>query len=75
LQAEIISAIEASRLAGTEASPHSAALVRRLVQSAVEKCQAIDSGRLVERAPLQRYAAGFAVVVLVASAVFTFGPA
>ncbi|HXW08129.1 MAG TPA: DUF4175 family protein, partial [Vicinamibacterales bacterium] len=75
LQAEIVSAIEASRLAGQAASPHSAALVRRLVQSAVEKCQAIDGGRLVERAPLQRYAAGVGAVGLVAALVFTFGPA
>ena len=75
LQAEIISAIEASRLAGSDASPHSAALVRRLVQSAVEKCQAIDYGRNVERLPLRRYATIAGSVALVAILLFALGPA
>ena len=69
LQAAIISAVEASALAehGTE-SPHSAALVRRLVQSAVEKCQAIDRGRRVERRPLRRYAGSLAAIAVAALA-------
>ena len=75
LQAEIISAIEASRLAGSDASPHSAALVQRLVQSAVEKCQAIDYGRNVERLPLRRYATVAGAVALVAILLFALGPA
>ena len=37
-------------------SPHSAALVQRLVETAVEKCQAIEVGRSLERAPVRRYA-------------------
>ena len=51
LQAAIISAVEMSAVnaASTTESPHSAALVERLVESAVEKCQAIDRGRAVER--------------------------
>src|SRR3546814_3193988 len=57
LQAEIISAIEASRLAASESSPHSRLLVQRLVESAIAKCQAIDWGRNVERQPLRRHAA------------------
>ena len=44
LQAAIISAVEASRRAAADNSPHSATLVRRLVESAVEKCEAIDTG-------------------------------
>ena len=74
LQAEIISAIEASRLAGSGESPHSAALVGRLVQEAVEKCQAIESGRNVERVPLRRYAVSSALIVLAAAALFMSGP-
>ena len=74
LQAEIISAIEASRLAGSSESPHSAALVRKLVEEAIEKCQAIESGRNVERAPLQRYALASALIVVVAGLLFTSGP-
>ena len=62
LQAEIISAIEASRLAASDNSPHSQVLVRRLVESAVAKCEAIDWGRNVERQPLRRHATTFAVI-------------
>ena len=75
LQAEIISAIEATRLAGSDASPHSAALVRRLVESAVEKCQRIEYGRNVERTPLKRYGVLAGVVAVAAIALFTLGPA
>ncbi len=74
LQAEIISAIEASRLAVSDNSPHSKLLVDRLVQSAIAKCEAIDWGRNVERSPLRRYAATFAVIALAAIALFTLGP-
>ena len=74
LQAEIISAIEASRLAGSANSPHSALLVTRLVESAVAKVQAIDWGRNVERSPLRGYAATFGVLALAAIALFTLGP-
>ncbi len=74
LQAELISAIEASRLADSDHSPHSKVLVQRLVQSAVAKCEAIDWGKNVERQPLRRHAATFAVVALAAIALFSIGP-
>jgi len=77
LQEAIVSAIEvekASRTAGTQ-SPHSAALVRRLVESAVEKCQAIQVGRSLERAPVRRYAGTIAAIAAVTLAVFVLGPA
>ncbi len=53
LQAAIISAVEAGN--GGSGSPFSATLVRRLVESAIEKARAVDSGRRVERAPVRRY--------------------
>ena len=62
LQAEIVSAIEASRLAATSDSPHSQRLVARLVESAVDKVEAIDWGRNVERSRLRSYAATFAII-------------
>ena len=74
LQAEIISAIEASRLAASDHSPHSQMLVRRLVESAVAKCEAIDWGRNVERQPLRRHATTFAVIAIAAVALFSLGP-
>ena len=74
LQAEIISAIEASRLAASDNSPHSQVLVRRLIESAVAKCEAIDWGRNVERQPLRRHATTFAVIAIAAIALFTLGP-
>ena len=74
LQAEIISAIEAGRLAETDHSPHSQVLVRRLVQSAVAKCEAIDWGRNVERKPLRRHATTIAVIGIAAVTLFSLGP-
>src|SRR5687768_320273 len=73
LQAEIISAVEASRVA--ESSGAASVLVRRLVESAIEKCRTIDEGRGVERTPMRQYAATLAAVAAVAFAIFTFGPA
>src|SRR5215218_3172535 len=73
LQAEIISAVEASRTPG--GSPFSATLVRRLVESAVEKAHAVDGGRHVERVPVRRYGVTLAAVTLLAIALFGLGPA
>ena len=70
LQAAIVSAVEANRTADTAASPHSAALVRRLVESAVEKCQDIEGGRRVERLPLRRYAGTFAAIAAMEHHIF-----
>ena len=73
LQAAIISAVEAER--GGSGSPFSATLVRRLVESAVEKARAIDSGRRVEVVPMRRYGATLAAVTIAAIALFILGPA
>jgi hypothetical protein len=74
LHAELISAVEAdaaNRASGVQASP----LVRRLVQSAIEKVREIEHGRRIERAPLRRYSGAFAAVAIAAIAIFTLGPA
>jgi hypothetical protein len=74
LQAEILSAIEASRVAQSSNSPHSERLVAKLVESAVKKVEAIDWGRNVERSPMRRYAVTFGTLALLAIAVFALGP-
>src|SRR3954467_6013235 len=60
LQAAIISAVEAGNASG--GSPFSATLVRRLVESAVDKVREVDGGRRVERAPVRRYGATLAAI-------------
>ena len=40
--------------------PESAALVRRVVEQAIEACVRIDASRRVEQQPLRRYAAALA---------------
>ena len=70
LQAEIISAVEASRGPGAQST-----LVKRLVESAIEKCHALEEGRRVERKRLNGYAAAFGLVVVATLALFTIGPA
>src|SRR3954469_1214180 len=73
LQAAIISAVEAEH--GGSGSPFSATLVRRLVESAVEKARAIDGGRRVEAVPMRRYGATLALISGAAIALFLLGPA
>src|SRR5262245_42797105 len=73
LQAAIISAVEAER--GLNGSPFSATLIRRLVESAVEKARAIDNGRQVERVPVRRYGITLGAIALAAIAIFSLGPA
>ena len=72
LQASIISAIEAARDSST---PHSQALVRKLVEEAIQKARAIEYGKRVEQRPVRRYAAIIATVGAAAIALFMFGPA
>ena len=73
LQAAIISAVEAGR--GGAGSPYSALLVSKLVESAVDSCKEIESGRRVERAPVRRYGLTLAALAVGAIALFGLGPA
>jgi hypothetical protein len=60
LQATLISAVEASR----HGKPESAALVKKVVEQAIERCTAADAPRSVERLPVRRYATALAVVAV-----------
>ncbi|HEX9368624.1 MAG TPA: DUF4175 family protein [Vicinamibacterales bacterium] len=71
LEAAIISAVEAE--GGLPAQ--SPALVRKLVETAAEKCRAIEDGRRVERSPVRRYSGALGGVVALAAAIFLLGPA
>ncbi len=74
LQEAIISAVEATRSAEGPDASHSRALVRKLVENAVEKSQAIEQGRRVEQRPVRRYAGTIAAIGVAAIALFAFGP-
>jgi hypothetical protein len=70
LQETLVSAVEASR-AG---HPESAALVRRVVEQAIEKCAAVDAPRRADRQPMRRYTTAFGAVAAVAVVAVLFGP-
>ena len=72
LQATLISAVEASGR-GTEST--SAALVRRLIEQAIEACAATDASRVVEQAPLRRWGVVLAGVTAAAILIVLLGPA
>ena len=72
LEAAIISAVEAERPGRPAQSP---ALVRKLVQNAVEKVRALEDGRRVERNPVRRYSGALGGVFAIAAAIFLLGPA
>ena len=55
LQATLLSAVESSQ----NGRPESAALVRRVVEQAIEKCAAIDASRRVERLRTRRIRLGY----------------
>ena len=76
LQELLLSAVDAgspSHLA--VATAESAAMLERLVESAIEKCEQTDLGRGLERRSLWRSAAVMGGIAVAAAAIFTVGPA
>src|SRR5690348_1084927 len=72
LQATLLSAVETSREGHV---PESAALVRRVIEQAIEAVARMDAANRVERIPLRRYAAATGVTALVAVLALLVGPA
>src|SRR5687768_8046832 len=56
LQATLLSAVESSRNGGVTAE--SEALVRKVVEQAIEACVRMDAARRADQAPLQKWAMG-----------------
>lgn len=76
LEAVLLSAVDVgSPEHPLERLGESAALLRRLVESAIEKCQQIDFGRDVERQSLRRSAQVLGAIGLAATVVYLVGPA
>src|SRR5499427_1499509 len=71
LEAAIISAVEAT--AGSPA--HSPRLVEKLVEQAIDRCNALEENRSVERSALQRHAGALAAIAAAVALLITFGPA
>jgi hypothetical protein len=74
LQATLISAVEASGQGGGGESA-SAALVRRLVEQALEACAATDAVRRVEQVPLRRWGIVLGTVAAATILMVLLGPA
>ncbi|HEY7056237.1 MAG TPA: DUF4175 family protein, partial [Vicinamibacterales bacterium] len=74
LDAALISAIENGE-SGAGLGQQSPALLRRLIESAIDKCRAVEDGRRVEQTPMRRYAGALAAVVVIGGSAFLFGPA
>jgi hypothetical protein len=72
LQATLLSAVESSR---TGATPESEALVRKVVEQAIEACVRMDAARRADEAPLKKWAGGFAAVAVAAALIVMVGPA
>lgn len=76
LQELLVSAVEAGAPSRpTEHTGESVVLLRQIVKAAVEQCDASDAGRSLERESLRRTLGALGVIVVVATLVFTFGPA
>jgi hypothetical protein len=72
LGTSIVSAVQHGDRAPEGSSP---ALVRRLIEAAVERARAVDDGRRIEARPLRRLPLGLAGVAAVTLAVALAGPA
>ena len=72
----LLSAVDAgSSVRDPEKTGESAAMLERLVESAIEKCQETDLGRGLERRSLWRSVAVMGGIAVAAAAIFTIGPA
>lgn len=69
----LLSAMSAERSGNPQ--DHSPALVQKLIEEAVERCQAVDDGRGIERPLVRRYGMMAAGTFALALAVFALGPA
>jgi hypothetical protein len=76
LQELLLSAVDAGASARSpEQTGESVAMLERLVESAIERCQASDLGRGLERQSLRRSAAVMCGIAIAAASIFTIGPA
>jgi hypothetical protein len=76
LQEVLLSAVDArSPARSPERTGESVALLGRLIESAIEKCQETDLGRGLERRSLRRSVAMLGAIAIAATAVFIVGPA
>jgi hypothetical protein len=75
LQEAIVSAVAATRMSAESEAVQSAALVRKLVETAVARSQAIEHGRRVEQQPVRRYTAAILATALAGLMLLAFGPA
>lgn len=69
----LVSAMTAQRRGNPE--EHSPALVAKLVDEAVRRCQEVESGRRIEQPLVKRYSLMTAGALALAFAIFAFGPA
>lgn len=74
LEARLLSAVEFANRSDEQDSRYSPALVERLVQTAVERCEGIDYGRGVERDSLRRSSGLLAGTTMAALAVMLLAP-
>ncbi len=74
LDAALVSAVEFGRPEGATDQPHSAALIERLVESALERCAQVDNGRGIERRSVTRSSGMLAGATLTALLFLFLGP-
>jgi hypothetical protein len=75
LEAVLVSAVDATAESQSGQSAASAALLRRLVESAIEQCQRIEFGRNLERRSRRRSLQALGAIAVVAIVTFAAGPA
>ena len=72
LQATLLSAVESSR---SRISAESAALVKKVVEQAIEACARMDAARRADEAPLKKWGIGLAGLAVASVLIVLVGPA
>src|SRR5678815_9363 len=73
LEATLLSAVESTRNGSITAE--SEALVRKVIEQAIDACVRMDAARRADQAPLKKWAASFAGVAVAAVLIVMVGPA
>src|SRR5947207_1824454 len=72
LESAIISAVEATANGGSP--DHSPQLVERLVEQAIDRCTAVESGSTADNSAVRRHALALAAIAAIATMVVALGP-
>src|SRR5690606_6796030 len=74
LEASVLSAVELKDVAQGSRADLSAALARRTIERAIEKCRTVQEGRRIDQPQINRFATVLAIAVMAGLSLALFSP-